>query len=399
MSAAAPSGAPAVAAPPQATQGPAYEGSLAAQHGVLQQPSRQRSASSDRSGSGSDGASQTEQRSVVSTLDGGGSDVDCDGLRERAGCSPRHPCRAGCGMCAFVALAILCLFCLDSVPPLYAGITYNNFNKVAHTDRVYSPGRYFIGPFNRFLLFPTTAQNIEFNRAGDTIEAVGARSPPLTTRTEDGLSLDLQVSLQYKLQFENIGTLYHDFNMNYEQVFSGKVRSILINSAAQYRATELWMKRAQVGKHLQDNVDAELKNIYASCWGLQLMIIDLPDNFEEKLIRTEVQNQEILMRKKEQVAKNITAETSVIEACYARQATVMVSKGQAKYSVVTQEAAARAKQKVLETEAEVSSILRSALGLRGEDLVRYQVYDALADKEESHFFFGFGGASVMSKGR
>ena len=29
------------------------------------------------------------------------------------------------------------------------------------------------------------------------------------------------------------------------------------------------------------------------------MIIDLPDNFEEKLIRTEVQNQEILMRKKE----------------------------------------------------------------------------------------------------
>jgi regulator of protease activity HflC (stomatin/prohibitin superfamily) len=213
------------------------------------------------------------------------------------------------------------------------------------------------------------------------------------------LSLDLQVSLQYKLQFENIGTLYHDFNMNYEQVFSGKVRSILINSAAQYRATELWMKRAQVGKHLQDSVDAELKNIYASCWGLQLMIIDLPDNFEEKLIRTEVQNQEILMRKKEQVAKNITAETSVIEASYARQATVMVSKGQANYSVVTQEAAARAKQKVLETEAEVSSILRSALGLRGEDLVRYQVYDALADKEESHFFFGFGGASVMSKGR
>merc|ERR1719401_2720824 len=106
-------------------------------------------------------------------------------------------------------------------------------------------------------------------------------------------------------------------------------------------------------------VDRELKKTYAGCWGLQLMVIDLPDDFEHSIVMTQVQKQSMLMKEQEQISTNIRAKTSVIEAEYARQVKVIMSQGRANYTVTTKEAAAQAQQKKIEIESEVVGTLKT----------------------------------------
>lgn len=51
---------------------------------------------------------------------------------------------------------------------------------------------------------------------------------------------------------DDIGRLYSEFNLNYEQVFTSSVRDILIKAASEYEAADLWKKRGHFGNIMQD---------------------------------------------------------------------------------------------------------------------------------------------------
>merc|ERR1719245_1684418 len=133
-----------------------------------------------------------------------------------AECNPQVPMGLIAGLIFLIIFGWLGCASLGGVPPLYLGIKYNHFSKAADTSIVYEPGRYLIGPFNKFLLFPATTRTIEFSTPSTLPEQDGLRFPPLHTRTKDGLALHLQISLQYMLNKEQLGKLYNEFNQNYE---------------------------------------------------------------------------------------------------------------------------------------------------------------------------------------
>lgn len=305
-----------------------------------------------------------------------------------------NSCAVGGGLCCLILVGIIAVMSIASVPPLYTGIQYNQFTKVAHTDTVHGPGRYFVGPFNKFLLFPTTVQTIEFiNEA--RLPPFGVRNTALHTRTKEGLGLHLQVSLQYKLIGSEVGRLYREFNQNYEQVLISSVRDVLIKAASEYEAAQLWTERGHFGDVLQQMVNASLSKTFAECWGLQLMIIDLPDNFETTIIQTQVQKQAMLIREQEQATAQIRAQTTVIQAEYERQVKVLLAQGQANYTVITKEALARAQQRSIDVEAEVLAMVRDNLSLPVEGLVTYQRYGALDDLQGASVLYGFAGPQVL----
>merc|ERR1719498_2122307 len=108
--------------------------------------------------------------------------------------------------------------------------------------------------------------------------------PSLHSRTREGLSLHLQLSLQYRLNKEMVGKLYTEFNMGYQDVFISVMRDVIIKTAAEYHAPQLWHERRELGDEIQRRVDKELQKLYASCWGLHLLFIDLPDRFESSIV-------------------------------------------------------------------------------------------------------------------
>lgn len=297
------------------------------------------------------------------------------------------PVLGGAAIC-LVCSAIFAAFSLGAVPPLAYGIRYNLFNKAADIENVYGPGRHFIGPWNTFLLFPANVQTIEFT-SEPRLHASGQRYPALHSRTKEGLALHLQVSLQYQLKYDQVGSLYREFNKNYEQMFTSTIRDTLIRAASDYEAYQLWEERAAVGEKMQNMVDTALKRTYADCWGLQLMVIELPDLFEKSIVKTQVNKQNIATRQFEQETTKVKAQTSVIMAEFDKKVTVITSQGKANYTYAVKEAKALAKKKTIDTEAHIMNHIRDKLGLAAADMVEYQRFTAVQALENASVFYGF----------
>jgi len=299
-----------------------------------------------------------------------------------------NPIVLGSGAGCLVCTAIFAAFSLGAVPPLHYGIMYNVFNKQANIDDTKGPGRYFILPWNTFLLFPADVQTIEFT-GEPRLEASGLRFPALHTRTKEGLALHLQVSLQYQLDADKVGYLYREFNKNYEQMFTSTIRDTLIRAASQYEAFQLWEERENVGIRMQEMVGAALNRTYATCWGLQLMVIELPNLFESSIVKTQVQKQKVATRRYEQEATRVRAVTSVIAAEFDKKVTVIKAGGKANYTLATKEAQARARSRTLNVEGNILKGIKDNLRLSPQELIRYQQFSSLQALENASLYYGF----------
>lgn len=299
-----------------------------------------------------------------------------------------NPLVLGSAAMCLVFTAIFAAFSLGAVPPLQYGIRYNIFNKGADIDNVYGPGRHFIGPWNTFLLFPASVQTIEFT-SEPRLAASGLRFPALHSRTKEGLALHLQVSLQYQLKFDQVGYLYKEFNKNYEQMFTSVIRDTLIRAASDYEAYQLWEERSAVGERMQSMVDRALKRTYADCWGLQLMIIELPDKFEESIVNTQVSKQNVSTREFQQEATQVRAYTTVIAAEFDRKVKVIKAFGMANFTYITKAAKAKARSNTLGVEGKIIKLIKDDLGLSGADLIDYQRFTAVQVLENASVMYGF----------
>lgn len=312
-------------------------------------------------------------------------------------CAPGGALCCGATLLTSLILGGIAMLSLGTLPPLHYGMSYNFYTKVSDTEHIHGPGRHLIGPFNRLLLFPSQVQTIEFTNE-PRIARAGSRYEALHTRTKEGLGLHLQVSLQYRLMQDQIGQLYTEFNQNYEQVFVSSVRDILIKAASEYEAIDLWEKRQAFGNIMQDMVDKELSKTYARCWGLQLIHIELPDEYESSITRSEVQKQRLYMKEQEQLSTKIRAETDVIRAEYDRKVKVIMAEGRANYTLTTRSAMAEAQQNKIDVEARVFGTLRANLSMTPDLLVRYSRYGAVGELEEATLIYGFGGRASMLLG-
>lgn len=299
-----------------------------------------------------------------------------------------NPVVLGSAACCLIFTAVFAAFSLGAVPPLTYGIRYNLFNKQADTENVMGPGRYFIGPWNTFLLFPASVQTIEFT-SEPRLSASGLRFPALHSRTKEGLALHLQVSLQYQLKFDQVGQLYNEFNNNYENMFTSTIRDTLIRAASDYEAYQLWEERAAVGERMQHMVDTALKRTYADCWGLQLMIIELPDLFEKSIVRTQVAKQQISTQEFAQAATLVRAHTSVIQAQFDKRVTVIKAHGHANYTFITKKAAAEARFNTLGIEGKIIESIKNKLQLNGAELIQYQRFSAVQYLQNASVLYGF----------
>merc|ERR1711957_236573 len=93
----------------------------------------------------------------------------------------------GAALAGLVSLLFLASISIGAVPPLSYGIRYNVYSKYADTQNVYSSGRYIIGPWSEFLLFPANVRTVEFTDQ-TRLQASDVRYPSLHTRTKEGLA-------------------------------------------------------------------------------------------------------------------------------------------------------------------------------------------------------------------
>lgn len=200
---------------------------------------------------------------------------------------------------------LLLLISIDSLEPLEVGITYNKITKTVGQD-TYESGRYIIGPFKSFLVYPANLVTIEFS------DSKGSTSEPLQTRTGEGLGLTLYISYQYQINKNELTKLYNMANVNYHGTYVRISRDVILKIAGMYNATNYWTDRQKIGEHMKTALDSELQKAFARCISLQVQRIDLPKSYEDSIVATQVEVQKTNMRKFEQTAELIRQNILVV---------------------------------------------------------------------------------------
>mmetsp|Transcript_81712 Transcript_81712/g.157790 ORF Transcript_81712/g.157790 Transcript_81712/m.157790 type:complete len:357 (-) Transcript_81712:199-1269(-) len=294
------------------------------------------------------------------------------------------------GGCCFLVLALITLaLSLGYVEPNEYGLTYNWITKQIGSD-VYHGGTHLIGPWNTFVDFPATVQTIEFSSRQHGL----ATSPMLHTRTKEGLGLYLSIAFQYKLDPAKLPQLFALTNVRYESLYTRIARDQLLEAASEYEGPQYWVQRQEVGNQMRDRIQQHLKEAYADVWGLQLLVIDLPDVYEKKITSTQVQQQKINTRRNEQKATSIRADTEVLKAEFDRKIQVVRAGAEANYTIATRLAAAEATGRKIKAEGDALKYLRRHLNLSADGAVKFQALTAYGGLNNATFVANVANARI-----
>lgn len=182
----------------------------------------------------------------------------------------------------------------------------------------YVSGRYWIGPFNYFITFPSVVKTIQFSdsKFQSDLSMSERGDPLLRSRTADGLDVTIELSFQYQLKKDDIYELYTTlgdgdyFHNTFVRISIDKLTEI----ATLYTANEFFTARTAIGKKMEDSLRTIFEStLYATIFSFQLRAVGLPDDFEKAIQLTEVKKQDVHVAEAEQNTTKVALETELMQ--------------------------------------------------------------------------------------
>mmetsp|Transcript_53613 Transcript_53613/g.98739 ORF Transcript_53613/g.98739 Transcript_53613/m.98739 type:complete len:373 (-) Transcript_53613:70-1188(-) len=324
--------------------------------------------------------------------------------------SPLGVCTCGC--CCIVNIVLIILFFPCTVTQLGQfkyGILKNKVTGYVDLDTSYQPGRYWIGFWKEFIEFPSTLNTIEFSN--ERPEKNVQHLTVLKSRDKDGKQVTLDVSIQYRLDPKDLGTIYKKMLTHYEDIYISELRDALAKAANLFAIQETWVDYNKIVKLMKTRCDEVLNALQAECWGLQLWGVGLTHKYETKLIETQVRKQAQKTASNKKIQSDVRAKTQVMIAEYTKNITILESGGWAARWEIENSAKADAQANVISGSAIVTDIIRETvcpMGLRdidtdkcmqnismpGHDLVMYHKLAMLTRLSNSSLVYKMGGNTV-----
>lgn len=72
----------------------------------------------------------------------------------------------------------------------------------------------------------------------------------------------------------------------YEHLFQKIARDVILQQAGEYPAPMYWLNRTFIGNEFKVALNKTLANVHATCTGLMLLNIDLPNSYEDAIVNT-----------------------------------------------------------------------------------------------------------------
>eukprot|EP00003_Mantamonas_plastica_P033326 TRINITY_DN946_c1_g1_i1.p1 TRINITY_DN946_c1_g1~~TRINITY_DN946_c1_g1_i1.p1 ORF type:complete len:264 (-),score=91.82 TRINITY_DN946_c1_g1_i1:120-911(-) len=257
---------------------------------------------------------------------------------------------------------------------------------------VYKNGRYFLGLGHYFIKFPTTLKTLEFSSAKD------ANAGALAAFSNDGQNINLEVSFQYRVMTsgKQVIDIYKAMETNYEQQYVKEAQSSLKNVATRFTTVEFFSKRVEITQAMLSEVNSKLNPKWSTVELLQLRNVDIPDDFEDKIIDKVVANQDRRTKDEEQLVTQVRAATKVIESEADARITGIIAEANSKGFTRNQQAIADGFRAVLDAEGNSFKQLASTLNFTTDHLLTYlwsqQIKTA---KEQTKLIVGFDGKGTI----
>ena len=146
-------------------------------------------------------------------------------------------------VCAIVSLTLLVtlilIACSLSVLNYNeVGLNYSSWFKTVE-DKTYEHGIQFIGLGHEFQRYAINLNTIEFSNDPNT-----ATMPIIKCRTKDGLEVDLEASLQYRVQPENIFKIYTSYGTQEKAILNRVVLDVISDTSTLYTSNDFFTKRS-----------------------------------------------------------------------------------------------------------------------------------------------------------
>jgi len=250
------------------------------------------------------------------------------------------------------AIALFVLFCAIGIPLISTAFEYVHYNELAFkkntltntvdTTKVYTSGRYHVGPSVDMVRFQRTYQKVDFS--GDNA---------LQVFNSEGLSVELDASFYFKIQKESLKQMFSSYGTNILSKALAISESALKNSAIGFTIEQFLKNRAVITQTFNQNITDAMNSIFLKVddHKFQLRKITFPDQIRYKYLDAAI----VLQREKqyqfEQQAKLI------------RDTTIkMVNSTNANTTVVTREAEAKSSRIVAVAKANADELVSTARG-------------------------------------
>ncbi len=165
------------------------------------------------------------------------------------------------------------------VPPGNTGVV-NLFGQVS--DNTLAPGVHLLNPFAKVINFSTRLKDMKEN---------------VDTTSQEGLSLNLDVSLQYKLEPQKAATVYKTIGIDETQLVISRFRSTIRAITAKYTAVAIYStKRQEVAQQIDQQISQQLLPLGFVVEESLLRNIKMPDTIQaaiQEKLKAEQENQQM----------------------------------------------------------------------------------------------------------
>lgn len=268
-----------------------------------------------------------------------------------------------------LTLFALCCMSFDTLEYQEIGINYSWISETIE-NRTYSAGRYYIGIGNHFIKFPRVVNNMYFGDAFD--QGVKVDGPAMRSRTQDGLTVYMEVSFQYKLIPAGLWNMYQTFGDEYQRILLRMAIEQLTTATTKHNAHDFFTNRTGLSREMHSMLDSHFQQHgYSEVPFFQLRTVKLPKDFEDSIQDTQVKEQEIKVAKAQQDQNRITYETSLLNA--SQQVLVLAQQAAAESAAIYASNNAYCRQYRLTQELQATSLAKVASGVAWspEELLQY----------------------------
>ncbi len=123
-----------------------------------------------------------------------------------------------------------------------------------------------------------------------------ATLPPISCRTKDGLTLLLEISFQYRVIPDKIYEIYTQYGDEMKNILLRMAIDSISDTSTSFTSYDFFIMRTSISQKMWQELDIRLRtDLHSQVVFFQLRSIDLPNDYEDAIQKTEVTKQSILL--------------------------------------------------------------------------------------------------------
>lgn len=265
-----------------------------------------------------------------------------------------------CSICCFLSV-----FALLALPLSFKSLEQGKYalqlswsTQEISPEVLTEPGVYMVGLGNMLVEFPSTLQTLYFTGSSKGTASADLdpmhpliRRPPVKARSADGLEMLVSLSFQWQLGKDALRPLYSILGGGtiedslYRDEFVRFARAAIVESCAHFAADLFFTRRNLITEDLLSHMRKAFKRadigLDVEIPGLQLLEVDLPDAFDEEIVLTQEQIEEVNVAIAEREEKRIQMERKLIVATEKIKQVIQESLAAAEKTRILNEAVAK----------------------------------------------------------